>query len=448
MSKTKATITMESNRKPNKMKICTPQFNIDYSHFKTSISKRRRTAATRELTKIAYSMPHSVISLAEGMPNEETFPITEISLKLPDGTRLFLDGEELAAALQYIPSQGYPPLVEAMRDYQKRAHNPPLWENRDVVVVSGSQDGLSKALEAIIGPGEPILVQDPLYPGASVVLTPHQAEMIPIKQDKLGIIPEELRNTLIKREYEGKEMPKMLYVNASGANPTGTVIPLDRRKEIYRIACEYNFLILDDDPYHFMCFDEQPRTFLSLDTEGRVIRLDSFSKVLASGLRLGLITAATPLVASIELHMQSSHLHASTLSQVLFHKIYKTWGFDGFMRHYAFIRSFYRERRDKMIEFARKYLQDLVEFDAPSGGFFLWLKVNGIEDTWKMVMQNGVKNGILLAPGAAFMADPSEPCSAIRASYAKATYEEMELAMERLSRLIREELRLRADDNT
>ncbi|XP_015112718.1 kynurenine/alpha-aminoadipate aminotransferase, mitochondrial [Diachasma alloeum] len=449
MNKTKATLAMEIPRKLDKMtKKCKPQFNLDYSYFKTAMSKRRRTAATRELTKIAYSMPHSVISLAEGMPNEETFPIAEISLKLVDGTSLVLDGDELGVALQYIPSQGYPPLVEAMRDYQKRAHNPPLWESRDIVVVAGSQDGLSKALEAIIGPGDPILVQDPFYPGASVVLSPLQAEIIPVKQDKLGIIPENLRETLIKRESEGKEMPKLMYINASGANPTGTVIPLDRRKEIYRIACEYNFLILDDDPYHFMCFDEQPKTFLSLDTEGRVIRLDSFSKVLASGLRLGLITAATPLVASIELHMQSSHLHASTLSQVLFYKMYKTWGYKGFMKHYAFIRSFYKERRDKMMEFARKHLKDLAEFDVPSGGFFLWIKVKGIEDTWKMVMQNGVKNGVLLAPGAAFMADPSESCSAIRASYAKASYEEMELAMERLSRLIREELRLRADDNT
>lgn len=79
--------------------------------------------------------------------------------------------------------------------------------------------------------------------------------MVPVPQDKLGMIPEKLREILEKRECEGKQMPKLMYTNASGANPTGTVIPLERRKAIYRIACDYNFLILDDDPYHYMCFD-------------------------------------------------------------------------------------------------------------------------------------------------------------------------------------------------
>ena len=121
--------------------------------------------------KIAYSAPHSIISLAEGMPNEETFPFTEITLKLIGGKSCVLEGEELAAALQYIPSQGYPPLLQLIREFQKRAHTPPSWESRDVVIVAGGQDGLSKALEAIIGPGDPILVQDPFYPGAGVVVS-------------------------------------------------------------------------------------------------------------------------------------------------------------------------------------------------------------------------------------------------------------------------------------
>lgn len=300
-----------------------------------------------------------MISLAEGMPNELTFPFTEIAIKLSDGSDFVLDGEELAAALQYIPSQGFPPLLQAIKDFQRKAHAPPNWENRDVVIVAGGQDGLSKALEAIIGPGDPILVQNPFYPGANVVISPYEPELIPVEQDEYGIVPSLLRKVLREREDQGLSMPRMMYINPTGANPTGTVMPLSRRKEIYRIACEYNFLLLDDDPYHFMyftdvssasrfCFirsciaapslaiwqsgnlsirqsalirpswklQETPVSFLSLDTESRVIRIDSFSKVLSSGLRIGVITAAKPLAASIELHMQSSHLHAPTLSQV------------------------------------------------------------------------------------------------------------------------------------
>ncbi|XP_046746072.1 kynurenine/alpha-aminoadipate aminotransferase, mitochondrial-like [Diprion similis] len=414
---------------------------MDYSHFKTEVSKRRRSAPTRELTKIAYSAPMELISLAEGMPNEETFPFTEISLKLIDGSSFTLEGQELGAALQYIPSQGYPPLLQALRELQRKTHAPPLWESRDIVVVSGGQDGLSKALEAIVGPGDPVLVQDPFYTGAEVVLAPHKAELIPVAQDAFGVDTALLREILKGRRAAGKKMPKIMYINPTGANPTGSVLPLERRKDIYRLACEYNFLILDDDPYHYMYFtDEAPKSFLSLDTEGRVIRLDSFSKILSSGLRLGFITAAAPLVASIEVHMQSSHLHAPTISQVIVYNLLKIWGHDRLMEHFRRIRVFYKKRRDVISALAKKHLHGLADFTVPSAGFFLWIKVRGVKDTWRMVMQRGVTHGVLLVPGAAFMADPSQPCNAIRASFAKASYEDMNLALERFAKMIRAEL--------
>ncbi|XP_018340476.1 PREDICTED: kynurenine/alpha-aminoadipate aminotransferase, mitochondrial-like [Trachymyrmex septentrionalis] len=413
---------------------------MDYSYFMTDVAKHRRPATTRELTKIAYSAPKSTVSLAEGMPNEETFPFTEISVKLCDGSSFTLDDDELAAALQYIPTQGYPPLLQALREFQRRAHAPPLWESRDIVVVSGSQDGLSKALEAIIGTGDPILVPNPFYPGVEVVISPHKAELIMIPQDDDGPIPEILREILRNRELSGGKMPKLMYINATGTNPTGIIIPLERRKEIYRIACKYNFLLLDDDPYHFMHFDkEEPKSFLSLDTEGRVIRLDSFSKVISSGIRIGFMTAAAPLIACVELHLQSSHLHAPTLSQVIMYKLFKVWGYEGLMQHYMRLRRFYKKRRDIISTLAHKHLNGLAEFNVPRGGFFLWIKVPGIKDTWKM-MQRGVTEGVIMAPGAAFMRDPTKCSNAIRASFTKASYEEMDLAMERLAQLIHMEL--------
>lgn len=435
-------VTFERKKVNVKMHNIKEKFDIDYSSFRTEISKRRRSATTRELTKMAYSAPKNVVSLAEGMPNEETFPFTEISIKLNDGSSFTLDERELGAALQYIPTQGYPPLLQTLREFQRRAHAPPLWESRDIIIVSGSQDGLSKTLEAILEPGDSLLVHDPFYPGVDIVVSPYKIELIPIPQDEHGLIPDILRETLRNRKLSGKKMPKIMYINATGMNPTGVVIPLERRKEIYRIACEYNFLILDDDPYHFLHFEEvEPKSFLSLDTEGRVIRLDSFSKVVSSGIRLGFITAAAPLIASIELHLQSSHLHAPTLSQAILYRLMKLWGYDGMINHFKWIRHFYKKRRDIIARFAEKHLNGLVDFTIPNGGFFLWIKVRDIKDTWKMLMQRGITEGVLMAPGAPFMKDSSKPCNAIRASFSKASYEEMNLAMERLGNLIRSELR-------
>ena len=130
---------------------------------------------------------------------------------------------------------------------------------------------------------------------------------------------------------------KVLYVNPAGANPTGVSIPLERRQEIYQIAKDFDLIIFEDDPYYFLQFDEvippqkkhnyfmlkrknslQERTpsFLSIDTDGRVVRFDSLSKVLSSGIRLGYVTGPRALIEPISYHMQVSVLHASSLSQV------------------------------------------------------------------------------------------------------------------------------------
>lgn len=153
-------------------------------------------------------------------------------------------------------------------------------------------------------------------------LKPFKPDLIGIDQDEFGIIPTKLIEALesckaYTEEGGGKRMPKAIYLNPTGSNPTGVTMSLERRKEIYAICCKYNILILEDDAYYFLHFQEkEPVSFLSLDVEGRVIRFDSMSKVLSSGLRLAWLTGPKQLVNNIELHIQSDMLHSSTLSQV------------------------------------------------------------------------------------------------------------------------------------
>lgn len=117
--------------------------------------------------------PKGSISLAEGMPNEQTFPFERIAIVLKDGTTFDLNGAELGAALQYIPSQGYPPLLNTLRDFTKYVHEPPNWDFSDVLITNGSQDGISKSLEMIVQEGDPVLVQNPLYAGTETVVSTH-----------------------------------------------------------------------------------------------------------------------------------------------------------------------------------------------------------------------------------------------------------------------------------
>lgn len=121
--------------------------------------------------KLAYLAPKEAISLAEGMPNEATFPFQKITVSLNDGSEFCLQGRELGAALQYIPTQGYPPLVQTMKDFTKYIHDPPNWENTEVMMTNGSQDGISKSIEMCLQEGDPVLVQNPLYSGTEVVVS-------------------------------------------------------------------------------------------------------------------------------------------------------------------------------------------------------------------------------------------------------------------------------------
>ncbi|KAK9704210.1 Aminotransferase class I and II [Popillia japonica] len=419
--------------------------NMDYSYFINALSSRRRPALTRELTKLAYLAPKEAISLAEGMPNELTFPFEQIDITMKDGSIMTLKGSILGSALQYIPTQGYPPLVKTLKEFTYKVHQPPNWENSELLVINGSQDGISKSIEMCIQEGEPVVVQNPLYAGIEIIINPYKSPLLAVDQDQYGMVPELLKQQLENwkekcLQDETLRMPKIMYINPTGSNPTGTTMTLERKREIYKICCEYNILILEDDPYFFMHFlDELTPSFLSMDVEGRVLRFDSFSKVLSSGMRVGWVTAAKPLIQALELHIQSSYLHSSTLSQSIANGLLQLWGFDKLLEHLEEVTAFYKARRDITISAMEKYLTGLCEWTIPAGGMFVWIKVHGVGDVYEMLMNRGLKKLITFVPGHAFMADPTQACSYIRASYSKAAPKQIEKAMKLLGELIREE---------
>jgi len=118
-----------------------------------------------------YNAPKEAISLAEGMPNEATFPFASINVSLRDGTAFSVQGAELGASLQYIPTQGYPPLLQKLKEFTLETHRPPNWERSETLVTSGSQDGISRSIEMCLQEGDAMLVQNPLYAGTEAVVS-------------------------------------------------------------------------------------------------------------------------------------------------------------------------------------------------------------------------------------------------------------------------------------
>ncbi|XP_027853409.2 kynurenine/alpha-aminoadipate aminotransferase, mitochondrial-like isoform X2 [Aphis gossypii] len=416
-------------------------FEIDYSYFINEISSKRQSSKLREITRLLEKLPPDCIKFGVGVPNVQTFPFKKISVELITGENIKLQGQELSDALQYLPSVGYRPLINILEEIQESFHGPQNWSKRSIIMTSGAQEGLSKVVEMCVRCNDPVIMPDPVYTGAVDLFKPYSADIIPIIQDSCGVVVEEIEKVLAERKRKMLPIPKMIYLNPTASNPAGTTLPTHRKREIYKLACEYNMLILEDDPYYYLHFEkENPVSFLSMDTEGRVLRFDSFSKIMSSGLRVGFITGPKTLLHRVELHMQTSSMHTSSLSQVLLYKLLSHWGKDGLISHFMHVKNFYKQKLDYMMSAINKHLNGLAEWYEPNGGMFLWLKIIGLNDAKKLVTTRCLEKCIILAPGFALSAIPENPSPYIRLSYSIASPEEVDRGIALLAEAIREEL--------
>lgn len=243
---------------------------------------------------------------------------------------------------------------------------------------------------------------------------------------------------------EGRRRPRVLLCCPTGSNPTGASLGIARKRRVYELARQYSLLILEDDPYHWLQFaEERTPSLLSMDVDGRVLRFDSFSKLLASGIRLGWATGPAPLVERLQLHTQASNLHTCGMSQALVAAIFDAWaarhGGDavaGFAAHMRGVADFYRQRRDVFVTSAERHLSGLAEWSVPSAGMFVWLKLLGVDDAHALITEHAVAAKVLFVPGSSFMPCGS-PSSHVRAAYSTATPEQIDEALSRLAALLK-----------
>ena len=215
-----------------------------YSRFINQISSGRQPSLIREMTRILAAASKEMIPLSGGFPNPAMFPVTNITVSVPNTGKINLSGPDLASALQYLPTNGHPGLLQQLRDLQQSVHqpHPGVWDNSDIVITSGSQDGLCKAFEMMMSQGRNqgelevkgitcvhnnlgsgVIVEDFVYSGTLSILNPYQPTYHVIKSDNQGMRPDSLRKVLSRWTPGGEEdgCPKVLYINPTGANPTG-----------------------------------------------------------------------------------------------------------------------------------------------------------------------------------------------------------------------------------
>lgn len=435
-----------------------PEINViptsSYASFLSEDAKARKPSPIRGLYPLERTP--GVISLLAGKPNAALFPFTSVQFTAPacaaDGsvseqTLLKVDDGVLAMGLQYAPTSGIPPMVEWLTEFQEQEHARRRTEGWRVSVTAGSQDAIYKAIQALVDPGDPVLIEKPVYAGVIPIFEALHCEMIEVETDGEGLNSLSLCETL-ENWPSSKPRPRVLYTIPYGCNPTGATTSLTRRKEVLDLSRKYNFLILEDDPYYFMYFGASPRiaSYFMLEAQtgdrsvGRVLRFDSFSKILSSGIRIGFVTGPTPLLDAIDRHTAIANLQSSSFSQAIILTLLRSWGREGFLAHVENVAAFYRAKRDVFEAAMRRHLHDIAEWNTPEAGMFFWFRLllGKDGDSEIVIRTKAFEGGVLALPGTVFFANGAHTAY-VRASFSLLEEEQVNEALRRLRVVILKE---------
>lgn len=386
-------------------------------------------SAIRELLKVT-ELP-GAISLAGGLPAGEIFPIEQISAVAQ--RILEKNGRQ---ALQYGATEGYTPLRELLAQQFNQQGFHVAREN--ILITSGSQQGLDLLGKVLLNPGDRLLVESPTYMGALQAFNPYEPDYMTVRSDEEGIVTAELEPAL-------RRNPKCMYVLPTFQNPSGVSFTLERRKQLIELAARYEVPIIEDDPYSQLRFegDAQP-SLLSLENArqqqgeqrgqpyaGNVVLLNTFSKVLTPGLRVAWIVGPEQVIRKLVLAKQGADLHTATFNQMIAYELTSA----GFLEeHVPLIRKLYRERRDTMLAALEEYFPDNVSWTHPQGGLFLWVTLpDGVDAT--QLLQDALEYRIAFVPGAAFHANGGGT-NTMRLSFSNVNSEQIEEGIRRLGRLL------------
>jgi DNA-binding transcriptional MocR family regulator len=329
------------------------------------------------------------ISFAAGIPAPELYPLDDFRQAMAHV--LNMAGQTL---LQPCPIEGYYPLRQtiarrmACRGATVRAEN--------ILIVTGSQQGLDLIARAFLKAGDEVVVEAPSYLGALQIFSAAGTRLLGVPLDEEGMRLDILENILIRYR------PKLIYTLPTFQNPSGCTMVPRRRLRLLELARRHRVPIVEDDPYGELYYNGQPPfPLLTLDQDGYVIYLSTFSKILFPGLRLGWVAAPRPVVERLSQIKQLADLHCSTLIQGAVHEFCQRGALD---KHLDRVRDLYRQRRDAMLAALTKHGPAGLEWDEPQGGFNLWCRLPpGLKA--RQLMAEAARQSVALVPGEVFYPD-------------------------------------------
>jgi len=381
---------------------------------------RVQPSAIRELLRLGADP--QVISFGGGYPDPALFPVDELQEVY---ARLLTP--ERAIALQYTASNGLPHLRAQVAERLTR--DGVACTADDVLIVQGAQQGLDLAAKLVVDAGDVIVTENPTFLGALIAFAPTEPAYAAVRTDADGMDTDHLEEVLAAHPTA-----TMLYTVPDFQNPTGVTLSLPRRHRLIELANAYGLLVLEDTPYRALRYAGEPLpTLKSLDTEGRVLHLGSFSKILAPGMRLGWAVASPEILEKLALLKLAADTQNSTLNMSATSDYLSRYDIDA---HIARAIPVYAHKRDLMLATMTETFPDDVHFTTPGGGLFVWLTLPAGFDAAAFMAETLLPEAkVAYVPGATFFPVDQEPNHA-RLSFSGVPDERLVRGITELGRLL------------
>lgn len=369
-----------------------------------------KPSAIREIFK--YAADPTVVSLSAGNPAPEAFPakeIAEISNKLLT--------ENPVAALQYSFTEGYPVLREQLKKYMAEKHSS-FKDFDDLIITSGAQQVMDLTTKVLVNEGDKVVCEAPSFIGSLNSFRSYLGQLVGVPVESDGMNMEALEEAL-----KNNENVRFIYTIPNFQNPSGVTMSYEKRKKMYELACKYDVIILEDNPYGDLRYSGQYiPTIKSLDTQGRVIYAGTFSKVISPGMRVGWCIAPKEIISKIVVCKQGEDVHTNIWSQMICSEFMANYDYEA---HLENLRNIYRKKAQFAMDLLDKHLAPKITYDKIDGGLFIWCKLPENVDMLEFC-KTAVLNKVCVVPGNAFLTDENEKTNAFRINFSTPTDEQLE----------------------
>ncbi|WP_404323177.1 PLP-dependent aminotransferase family protein [Cytobacillus firmus] len=322
-----------------------------------------------------------LINLASGELSQDLIPLA--SLREITSNRSFI------GTLGYDHPQGNEILRKALADHVKEFRDIETSPS-SILITSGAQQALHLVVQCLLKPGDSVAIEDPSYHYSLPIFKSAGVKTYYLKTGKDGINPDDIIALYKKHRI------KMIFLNPIFQNPTGTLLPEDRRRKILELSSEYGIPVVEDDPYSLTPFTgERMNTLKSLDRNGIVLYISSLTKIVASGLRIGWIIGPRSVIERLSDAKQQVDFGHGSYSQWIANDFIESAGFES---HLKILTRHLEQRRNSIVSSLNHFLEDQVEFSTPQGGIHLWCRIKK-EHNENQLLEESIKRGVIYVPG-------------------------------------------------